>query len=71
MTLAYNKKQGFQIQITNIVTQKIDKLSLNTFEMVIVSFQIQDKLDKAYFFQLIFLLPDISRNIVLKMVFLL
>ena len=56
MTLAYASKLGLQVQKTDVRTQKIDNLLLETFGMVIANFQVLDKLGKACFFQKTFLL---------------
>ena len=50
--------------------QKIDRSSLDTFEMVIVSFQVLDKLGRARFFQETFLVANTRMDIVLGMSFL-
>ena len=50
ITLAYAKQLGLQVRKTDVATQKIDSSSFQTFEMVIASFQIEDKLGKAQFF---------------------
>ena len=70
MTLAYAKQLGFQVRKTNVITQKIDSSLLQTFEMVIASFQVKDKLDRARFFQKLFLLAETNMEMVLKMPFL-
>ena len=66
---AYAKQLDFQIHKTNIETQKIDNLLLKTFEMVIASFQVVDKLGRVPFFQKTFLLANTSMKVVLKMFF--
>ncbi len=38
MTPAYTAQLGFQLQFTNIETQKIDGFFLQIFEMVLVKF---------------------------------
>ena len=70
MTPAYASKLGLQIHRTNIGAQKIDGSTLKTFGMVLASFQVEDKLRKAQFFQKTFLLADISAEVVLDMPFL-
>ena len=50
MTLTYIKKLGLRTQKTDVRAQKIDGLSLDTFEMVITGFQVLDKQGKARFF---------------------
>lgn len=70
MTPIYTSKLGLQIRQTNVKAQKIDSSTLETLKMVLASFQIEDKLGKAYFFQKIFLLINVSIKIVLQMPFL-
>ena len=67
---AYTKKLDLQIWKTDIGAQKIDGSSLNTFGIVIAGFQIQDKLERARFFQETFLVADTRMDIVLGMSFL-
>ena len=50
MTLAYSQQLGLQVQRTDIGAQKIDDSLLRTFEMVIASFQVENKLGRALFF---------------------
>ena len=63
-------KLGFKIYLTNVEAQIIDDSTLETFRMVLASFQIEDKLGKAWFFQETFLVADISGKVVLGMLFL-
>ena len=67
---AYAKQLGLQGQKTNVRAQKIDNSLLKTFKIVITGFQIEDKLDKARFFQESFLLTNTSIKVVLRMPFL-
>lgn len=67
---AYVKKLDLRMQKTNVGVQKIDGSSLNTFGMVIAGFQIQDKLERARFFQEIFLVADTRIDVVVGMRFL-
>lgn len=50
MALAYTSKLGLKIYHTNIRAQKIDGSSLKTFGIVLASFQIEDKIDRAWLF---------------------
>ena len=50
MTPAYAKQLGLQVQKIDVKAQKIDDSLLWTFEMVIASFQVEDKFGKARFF---------------------
>ena len=70
MTPAYVSRLGFQAYCTDIGAQKIDGSTFETFGMVLASFQVENKLGRARFFQETFLLADISMKIVLSMPFL-
>ena len=70
MTLAYTNKLGLQNRKTNIGAQKIDGSLFEIYKMVIVTFQVIDKLGKAQFFQETFLLANTSMEMVLKIPFL-
>ena len=50
MALAYASKLALKVHPTNVKAQKIDGSILKTFEMVLASFQIEDKLKKSQFF---------------------
>ena len=69
MTLADAKKLGLRTQRTNIRAQKVNGSSLETYGMVIVAFQIKNKLGRARFFQETFLLTNTNMNLVLRMPF--
>lgn len=70
MLPTYAKKLGLQIWKTDVRAQKIDGSPLNIFEMVIIGFQIYNKLKRARFFQETFLMVDTSMEMVLGMLFL-
>ena len=70
MTTAYAKKLGLWTWKTDVGAQKIVGSSLNTFGMIIASFQILDKQNRTQFFQEIFLLADTTMEVVLGMPFL-
>lgn len=70
MTLAYTAELGFKIWPTNIGAQKIYDSTFQTFEIVLASFQVDNKLKRVQFFQKTFLLTNISRDIILGMFFL-
>ena len=63
-------KLGFQVYHTDVRAQKIDGSTFKTFEIVLASFQVEDKFERARFFQEIFLLVNISIEVVLDMLFL-
>lgn len=48
MILGYIVKLGLKIYFINIEAQKIDGSTLNIFEMVLASFQMENKLGKIY-----------------------
>ena len=70
MTPAYTKKLGLWTQKTDIRAQKIDRSSLDTFEMLIVGFQVLDEQCRAWFFQKTFLFANTTMKMVLGMPFL-
>ena len=63
-------KLGFHIQKTNIKAQKIDSSALETFEMVIADFQVENKGGRPRFFQETFLVADTQFEVILGMLFL-
>lgn len=62
-------KLGLKILSTNIRAQKINGSIFQTFEIVLASFQVMDKLRKTRFFQKIFLLTDTSIKVILNIIF--
>ena len=70
MTPAHAKRLSLWVYFTNIGAQKIDSSILKTFKMVLASFQVEDKLGRARFFQETLLLANISAEVVLGMPFL-
>ena len=70
MTLAHAAHLSLKVRVTNVGAQKIDGSSLATYNIVIVAFQVVDKLGRSRFFQKTFLLADISMEVVLGMPFL-
>ena len=70
ITPAFAAKLGLSIRPTSIGAQKIDGSTLKNYGMAIAGFLIQDKSGKAQFFEEIFLLADISIEVVLRMFFL-
>ena len=65
--LIFVKKLGFLIKPINVRVQKIDGTILNTYEMVIAIFSITDKANQVRFFEKIFLVANVSPEIVLGM----
>ena len=70
MMLAYALKLGLKVHTTDVEAQKIDDSILETFGIVLASFQGENKLGRTWYFQKTFLLVDISMKIVLEMLFL-
>lgn len=69
MNLVYALKLSLVLQKTDINTMKIDDSALTTYEMVIAGFLLQNKLDRALFFEKILLLVNTSIEVVFGMSF--
>ena len=67
---AFAKELGLLIRLTDIGTQKIDGTTLDTFEMVVVAFSVADKANRVRFFEEIFLVANVSPEVVLGILFL-
>ena len=70
MNPTYASRLGFRVHRIDIKAWKIDGSTLETFEMVLANFQVEDQLGRIRFFQETFLLADISTEVVLGMLFL-
>ena len=70
MSPAYVKRLGLKTRKISVGAQKIDGSALETFEMVIADFQVEDKGGRSRFFQETFLVADIEFEVVLGMLFL-
>ena len=70
MTPAYALKLGLRVRRTDVGAQKIDSSTFKIFGIVLASFQVEDKLGRARFFQKTFRLANISVEVVLGMPFL-
>ena len=70
MNLDYAQKLELKIRKTNDGAQKIDGFALETFGMIIVDFQMEDKVNKPRFFQEIFLVTNTKFEMILKIFFL-
>lgn len=68
--LVYAAQLTLKAQKTNVSAQKIDGSILQRFEMVLRSFWVKDKSEKAHFFQEIFLLADTSVEMFFEIFFL-
>ena len=51
ITLGYISKIDLKIRFTNVGVQKFDGFTLKTFEIVLASFQMKDKLKRPSFFK--------------------
>ena len=69
MNLDFAKKFGLRIRKTKIGAQKIDGSKLDTFVIVIALFSIKNIEKKSRVFKELFLLADISMDIVLSIFF--
>ena len=70
MSPVYAKRLGLKTCKTNIGAQKIDGSALETFEMVIADFQMEDKSGRPRFFQETFLVANTKFKMILRMPFL-
>ena len=70
MSPAYAKRLGLKARKSNVKAQKIDDSAIETFEMVIVDFQVEDKGGRPRFFQETFLVTNTKFEIILEMPFL-
>ena len=66
----FAQKLGLSIRPTNIKVQKIDGNTLNTYRMVVAAFSMTDKANRMKFFEKIFLMTDISLEVVFGMLIL-
>ena len=65
----FAKKLGLLIRPTDIGEQKIDGITLDTYEIVVVAFLIIDKANQVRFIKETFLIANVSPKVVLKMFF--
>ena len=70
MIPGYVSKLGLKVRSINVGVQKINGSILKTFEIILASFQVDNTLKRARFFQETFLLTDLSIEVVLRMSFL-
>ena len=70
MHLAFAKRLGLVVQTTNVGAQKIDGTTFETYRMVVVVFSVTDQADKVRFFEEIFLVANVSPDVVLGILFL-
>lgn len=70
MHLNLIKNLGLRVCEIGVKAQKIKSSKLDTYGILIAYFSVEDKQEKSYFFEEIFLLVDISIDIALKIPFL-
>lgn len=66
----YAAKLRLQMQSTEVIAQKIDGFSLKTYGIIIIAFQIFNKLSYLWFLCKTFLSADISTKAIIVMFFL-
>ena len=66
---AFAQQLGLKICKTNIITQKINGIILETYKMVVFTFSISDKDSKKKFFEENFLLADVKPDVIFEMPF--
>ena len=70
MHLAFAERLGLVVQTTNVGTQKIDGTTLKTYGIVIAAFSVTDQADKVRFFEKIFVVANVSPDMVIGILFL-
>ena len=67
--LTFAKQLGFSIRPTDVGAQKIDGTMLDTYEIVVAAFSVEDKANRVRFFEEIFLVVNVSPKVVLGILF--
>lgn len=70
MTPIYVAKLGFITQKTDMGAQKIDSSPLVIYEMALIGFSVQNKLENIWFFEETFMLAYTSLDLILRIPFL-
>ena len=60
---------GLFVKPTDVGVQKIDSSTLDTYGMVVAAFSVTDKTNRVKFFEKTFLVANISRELVLIILF--
>ena len=68
--LAFTKELNLSIRSTDVVVQKIDNTMLDTYEMVVAAFLVENKANQVRFFKETFLVTNVSLEVVLGLLFL-
>ena len=66
----FAKQLGFHIRLTNVGAQKIDGTTLDTYGIVVVAFLVEDEVNQVRCFKKIFLVANVSLEVVLGISFL-
>ena len=66
----YALKLGLKVCSINIGAKKIDSFIIKIFEIILASFQVENKLGRAQFFKEAFLFSDFNIKVILTMLFL-
>ena len=67
---AFAERLGFVVQTTNVSAQKIDGTIIEIYGMVVAAFSVTDQANKIRFFEEIFLVANVSPDVVLEILFL-
>ena len=67
--LSFVKQLGLPIRPTEVGAQKIDGITLDTHGMVVAAFSVVDKANRVRFFEEIFLVANVSPEVVFGMPF--
>ena len=67
---AFAERLGFVVLTTNVGVQKIDGTTFETYGMVVAAFSVTDQANKVRFFEEIFLVANVSPDMVFGMSFL-
>lgn len=65
----FAQKLGLRVRLIDIEAQKIDDIMLDTYGMLVAIFLVIDKVNQLKFFKKIFLMTNVSLEIVLRMPF--
>ena len=67
---AFAERLGIVVQTTNVGAKKIDSITFETYGMVVAAFLVTDQADKVKFFEKIFLVANVSLDMIFRMPFL-
>ena len=68
--LAFVEKLGLVVRATNVGTQKIDGTTLETYRLMVAAFSVTDQANMVKFFDKIFLVANVSPDVIFRMPFL-